>query len=198
MTPLRTLGALESGDSPSYRPTWRCETTSELIDDPLFHQRYRFSRDGDVVRVKIWTEPGGGVLAEHVHPKLEERYEVLEGEVTFHLDRKPRRAGPGERLVVAAGVRHSFENTGEGIAHLVVEVDPALDLRESIEDGVRLGRAGLLTASGKPRGLRGLVEAAALAHHYRETVVLSSPPPVVQRLLFPLLSRLTANLRRCA
>jgi quercetin dioxygenase-like cupin family protein len=167
--------------------------TSELIDDPLFHQRYGFSRDGDVLRVEIWTEPGGGVLAEHVHPKLEERYQVLEGEVSFRLDGKQRRAGVGERLVVPSGVRHSFENTGDGIARLVVEADPALELRESIEDGVRLGRAGMLTASGKPRGLRGLVEAAALAHRYRETVVLTSPPRAVQRLLFPLLARFAAR-----
>jgi quercetin dioxygenase-like cupin family protein len=163
--------------------------TSELIDDPLFHQRYGFSRDGDVLRVEIWTEPGGGVLAEHVHPKLEERYEVLEGEVTFRLDRKPRRAGPGERLVVPAGARHSFENTGQGTAHLLVEADPALQLRESIEDGVKLARAEMLTASGKPRGVRGLIEAAALAHRYRETVILTSPPRAMQRLLFPLLAR---------
>jgi mannose-6-phosphate isomerase-like protein (cupin superfamily) len=169
--------------------------TSELLDDPLFRQRYGFTREGDVLRVEIWTEPGGGVLAEHVHPKLEERYEVVEGEVTFHLDRRPRRAGPGERLVVPAGVRHSFQNTGEGIAHLVVEAEPALQLRESIEDGVRLGETGKLTAGGKPRGLRGLIEAAAVAHRYRATVVLSSPPPVMQRLLFPLLARFAASNR---
>jgi mannose-6-phosphate isomerase-like protein (cupin superfamily) len=169
--------------------------TNELIDDPLFHQRYGFSRDGDVLRIEIWTEPGGGVLAEHVHPKLEERYELVEGEVSFRLDGKERHAGAGERLVVPAGVRHSFENTGEGIAHLVVEAEPALQLRESIEDGVRLGESGKLTASGKPRGLRGLLEAAALAHRYRETVILSSPPPLVQRLLFPLLARFAASNR---
>jgi hypothetical protein len=92
-------------------------------------------------------------------------------------------------------VRHSFQNTGDGIAHLVVEAEPALQLRESIEDGVRLGETGKLTAGGKPRGLRGLIEAAAVAHRYRETVVLSSPPRVMQRLLFPLLARLAAGNR---
>jgi hypothetical protein len=148
-----------------------------------------------VLRVEIWTEPGGGVLAEHVHPKLEERYEVLEGEVTFRVDRKPRRAGRGERLVVPAGARHSFENTGQEIAHLVVEAEPALELRESIEHGVALARNQKFTASGKPRGLRALIEAAALAHRYRETVILSSPPPAAQRLLFPLLARFAAGNR---
>jgi mannose-6-phosphate isomerase-like protein (cupin superfamily) len=172
--------------------------TGQLLDDPLFHQRYGFSRDGDVLRVEIWTEPGGGVLAEHMHPKLEERYEVLDGEVTFRVDRKLRRAGPGERLVVPPGARHSFENTGEGVAHLVVEADPALELRESIEAGVKLAETVKLTASGKPRGLRALVEAAALARRYRETVVLSSPPPAMQRLLFPLLGRFASSNREPA
>lgn len=167
--------------------------TSMPLEDPLFRQRYRFAREGDVLRVEIWPEPGGGVLAKHVHPTLEERYEVLEGEVTFRLDRKARKAGPGERLVVPAGVRHSFENTGSGTAHLLVEADPARELRESIEDGVRLARSMRLTASGKPRGLRALIEAAAFAYRYRDTVILSSPPPVMQRLLFPLLARFSAS-----
>jgi quercetin dioxygenase-like cupin family protein len=168
---------------------------SRPIEDPFFRQRYGFSRDGDVLRVEIWTDPGGGVLAEHSHPKLEERYEVLEGEVTFRLDREPRRAGPGERLVVPAGVRHSFQNTGQSIAHLVVEAEPAMQLRESIEDGVELFRTEKFTAGGKPRGLRALIEAAGLAHRYRKTVILSSPPPALQRLLFPLLARFAASNR---
>ena len=167
--------------------------SSEYVDDPVFRQRYRFSRDGDVLRVEIWTEPGGGVLAEHVHPQLEERYEVVEGQVTFRVDGKQRQAGPGERLVVAPGVRHSFRNTGTETAHLVVEADPALRLRESIEDGAALARAESFTESGKLRSARALVEGAALAQRYRETVVLSSPPPAVQRLLFPLLARFASS-----
>jgi mannose-6-phosphate isomerase-like protein (cupin superfamily) len=167
--------------------------TAKPIEDPLFRQRYAFTRNGDALRIEIWTQPGGGVLAEHVHPNLEERYEVLEGEVTFRVDQKPRRAGPGERLVVPAGVRHSFQTTGQGIAHLVVDADPALELRESIEEGVRLARTEKLTASGKPRGLRTLIEAAALAHRYRATVILSSPPPAMQRLLFPMLARFATS-----
>jgi mannose-6-phosphate isomerase-like protein (cupin superfamily) len=167
--------------------------SNEIIKDPLFRQSYRFSRDGDVLRVEIWAEPGGGVLAEHVHPRHEERYEVLEGEVTFHVDRKPLWPRAGEPVVVPAGVRHRFENTGKQVAHLLVEAEPALALRESIQDGAELARIGRFTAGGKPRSLRALVEVAALAARYRETVVLTSPPPAVQRLLFPLLARFAAR-----
>jgi hypothetical protein len=44
---------------------------SELIEDPHFRQRSRFSRE--VPRIDIRTEPGGGVLADHSHPKPEAR-----------------------------------------------------------------------------------------------------------------------------
>jgi quercetin dioxygenase-like cupin family protein len=165
----------------------------EFIEDPLFRQRYRFSHDGDVLRIEIRTEPGGGVLADHVHPRLEERYEVLEGEVTFQVDQQPVVAGPGATLVVAPGVRHSFQNTGTYTAHLAVEADPALHLRESIEEGAALARAEKFTTAGKPRSLRAMIEGAALARRYRETVILSSPPPAVQRLLFPLLASFAAS-----
>jgi mannose-6-phosphate isomerase-like protein (cupin superfamily) len=167
--------------------------SSEIIQDPLFRQSYRFSRDGDVLRVEIWAQPGGGVLAEHVHPRLEERYEVLEGEVTFHVDRKPLRPPAGEPVVVPAGVPHRFQNTGNQVAHLLVEAEPALALQASIQDGAALARTGKFTANGKPRSVRALVAVAALAARYRETVVLTSPPPAVQRLLFPLLALFAAR-----
>jgi mannose-6-phosphate isomerase-like protein (cupin superfamily) len=166
------------------------------IEDPLFRQRYRFSREADVLRIEIRTEPGGGVLADHVHPRLEERYKVIAGEVTFRLDRKPVVAGPGTNIVVPAGVRHSFTNTGTNASHLEVEAEPALQLRESIEEGAALTQAEKFTADGKPRTLRALIEAAALGHRYRETVVLSSPPRTMQRLLFPLLARFAASTER--
>ena len=84
------------------------------------------------------------------------------------------------------------QNTAAETAHLVVEADRALLLRESIEDGAAPTRAESFTESGKPRGVRAPGRGAALAQRYRETVLLSSPPPAVQRLLFPLLARFTS------
>jgi mannose-6-phosphate isomerase-like protein (cupin superfamily) len=163
--------------------------TGERVEDPVFKQSYDFAREGETLRIDIRTEPGGGVRAEHVHPALEERYEVLEGEITVALDGEPRRLRPGARAVVPPGTRHSFENTGAASAHLIVEAEPARELRESIEEGARLTQAERFSEDGAPRSLRALVEAAALAERYRETVVLCSPPRLVQRALFPALAR---------
>jgi mannose-6-phosphate isomerase-like protein (cupin superfamily) len=162
---------------------------AKKVDDPLFKQSYGFSRRGETLRIEMWTDPGGGVRAEHIHPALEEHYEVLEGEITINLDGESRRLGVGERAVVPPGVRHSFENTGDRPAHLVAEAEPAQELRESIEDGARLARTERFSATGLPQSIRALVEAAALAERYRETVVLTSPPRLLQRILFPPLAR---------
>lgn len=166
------------------------------VRDQLFRQRYRFSREGDVLRIDIWSEPGGGVLTEHFHPTIEERYEVLEGQLTVYVEGKPRVLGPGERAVVPPGVRHRFENTGERESHVLVKAEPAEQLRESIEEGAALGGREQFSPNGKPRSARALFAAAALAHRYRETVVPTSPPRPVQRILFPILARLDRSTTR--
>src|SRR2546421_5235911 len=112
-----------------------------LIEDPLFRYRVRLSRDDEVLRGEFWVEPGGGGLVEHLHPTIEERFEVLAGEVTIRANRRNHKAGPGDRFTVEAGVRHSFQNTGEGLAHLAVEMEPALKMEQLFEDAAGLARA---------------------------------------------------------
>jgi quercetin dioxygenase-like cupin family protein len=169
---------------------------AELVEDPLFNQRYRFSRQGDVLRVEIWAEPDGGVTIEHFHPRLQERFEVFEGEVTFRVDGQERRAGPGDKLVAERGVRHSYKNRGPAVAHLAAEAEPALDLQESIEEAAAMARAGKFTPRGFPRGLRARLEAAEFADRYRETTLVTSPPLIVQRILSPPLVWLERRRRR--
>src|SRR5919197_775420 len=114
---------------------------SRLIEDPVRRQRYRFSRDGDVLRVGVWAAPGGDVPA-HVHPAQEERFEVLSGQVRFRVGGRKRSAGAGDRVVAPAGVRHSFKNVGKSEARLRIEVVPALGLQGFLEEAAALARAG--------------------------------------------------------
>lgn len=163
---------------------------SELVEDPLFRQHYRFSRAEEVLRVEMWTEPGGGVFAEHYHPSQEERFEVLEGEITFTVEGTKRRAAAGETVVVAPGVKHAFQNSGSEPARLISEVQPALRLQENIEAGAAMARDGKLSKRGNPTGFGALVEAAEISQRFRDTTVLCSPPPAFQRVAFPILARL--------
>jgi quercetin dioxygenase-like cupin family protein len=168
-----------------------------LVEDPVLRQRYRFTRateedGGEVLRVEMWIDPGGGVTP-HIHPAMQERFEVLTGHPSFLAGRKWRPARAGETVVVPAGVRHAYRNTGDEVAHLVCEARPPSLLQEFLEDTAGLARAGAFTRRAFPKRPSGVLRGIVLAHHYREMVVLlfpPMPPPFVQRLLFPSLARL--------
>jgi quercetin dioxygenase-like cupin family protein len=168
------------------------------VEDPVLRQRYRFSREGDVLIVDIRVEPGAGVPL-HFHPSLTETWEVVEGEFLFRAGRKKQRAEPGsEPLVVAPRVRHSFENVGSGVGHVRATVDPAMEMEQFLTDAAALAKAGRFTPSGMPRGMRGMLELADFVMRYRDSAMLTFPPPFLQRALFPPLARLERRRRRRA
>jgi mannose-6-phosphate isomerase-like protein (cupin superfamily) len=160
----------------------------ELIEDPVLKMGNRFWRtsgkDGEVLHVETRVTP-------HIHPVIEERFEVLEGRPEFLAGRRWSAFDPGEVVVVAPGTRHAFRNHGTAVARFVCEATPPSTLQEFLEDTAGLSRAGAITSRGLPRSLDGLLAGAVLARHYRDMVTLLAPlpPPVVQRLVIPPLAR---------
>ena len=61
----------------------------------------------------------------HLHRTYEEAFYVLEGELQFQLGSTEVRAGPGNAILVPAGVPHCFRNLGPGDVSLVVVGGPA-------------------------------------------------------------------------
>lgn len=173
---------------------------NELVEDPVLGMRYRFSHEGEVLRNEITVDHGGGP-PEHIHPGAEERFEVVEGDVTFWVGGKKVTSGPGDRHVVQPGVRHSFKNSGPGTALVVLEAQPPLALQAMFEDLAALSRAGKITRRVVPKGIGALLELADLGDRYREEIVPTGfpyPPPNVQRLVLPPLARLQRWRRRRA
>ena len=151
---------------------------------------FRPAEGEDAVLVDMWVEPGGGVPP-HVHPSMEERFEVISGELSFLAGRKWRTAGAGQTVVVPAGTRHAYRNRGDEVVHIRCEASPPMALQEFLEEVAALSRAGRLMRPGLPRTPAGLLDAAALAKRHRETVVLLMPPLFVQRLLMDPLAALS-------
>ena len=162
-----------------------------MVDDPVLGHRLSFSRatdpdGGEVLHVEIWLDPGGGVTP-HIHPAMEERFEVLEGAPSFLAGRSWSTADPGETVVVPAGTRHAYRNRGGVTAHMVCHARPPSTLQQFLEETAALSRAGRITRRGFPTGLRALLDGLALAKRHREMVVLlfpPMPPRFIQRLLF--------------
>ena len=168
----------------------------EVVVDPVLRQRVRFERttdaDGEVLHVECWVDPGGGVTP-HVHPAMEERFEVLSGRPSFLAGREWTTAGPGETVVVPPGTRHAYRNrTGEEV-HMICHARPPHTLQEFLEGAAALSREGKIKTRWALPAPRAILEAAAFAHRHREMVTLlfpPLPPPPVQRVVLPMLARL--------
>jgi quercetin dioxygenase-like cupin family protein len=161
-----------------------------VIEDPVLKQRLDFqpSEDGRAVRVEMWVDPGGGVPP-HIHPAIEEHFEVLSGRPEFLAGRKWATAAPGEVVVVPPGTRHAYRNRGDQLAHVVCHATPPSSLQEFLEDAAAMSRDGKLTRHGLPTSPRAALEALALTKRHQEMVVMSFPPmpPLpVQRVLWRL------------
>jgi quercetin dioxygenase-like cupin family protein len=170
------------------------EMEYELTVDPVLRMRSRFWRttedDHEVLNVETWVDPGGGVTP-HIHPTMEERFEVLEGRPEFLAGRSWREAHPGDTVLVPPGTRHAFRNRSGEVARFVCHATPPSTLQEFLEDAAALSRAGGITSRALPRSLDGLLQAAVMTHHYRDMVTLLAPlpPPAIQRCVIPPLAR---------
>jgi quercetin dioxygenase-like cupin family protein len=144
-----------------------------LIEDPVMKQRlgFRPADDGDAVLVEMWVEPGGGVPP-HVHPSMEERFEVISGELSFLAGRKWRTATAGESVVVPAGTRHAYRNSGDELAHGVCRASPPQSLEEFLTEAAAMARDGKLTRHGLPKSPAAALQALRLALRHRKMVVM--------------------------
>jgi len=144
-----------------------------LIEDPVLKQRlgFRPSEDGDAVLVEMWVEPGGGVPP-HVHPAMEERFEVISGELSLLSGRKWQTATAGETIVVPPGTRHAYRNSGAELAHGVCRASPPQSLQEFLEEAAAMARDGKITRHGLPKSPGALLQVLRLALRHRKMVVM--------------------------
>ena len=98
-----------------------------MIENPRTGEQIEFVADAPDVPVmhSTWTRPGHRAV-EHIHPAMEERFELLEGRASFLVDGQPRDAGAGEVVVVPRGVRHLAWNPTQGPVRLRLEMRPPL------------------------------------------------------------------------
>ena len=108
----------------------------DTIENPVTGERVVFHKtsadtNGEAVVIECFVKPHGFVAAAHVHPKQEERFQVLQGTVGFRTPLGEHIAGPGERVTVPAGTPHKFWNAGDNEAHFVCEVRPVRTYRSA-------------------------------------------------------------------
>ena len=155
----------------------------DTIENPVTGERLVFKKtsaetDGESVLFECFVQPSGCVAAAHVHPFQHERFQIIEGAVTFELDGQELTARPGDVIRVPPGMKHRFRNTGETEARFACEVSPALGFEQLIETMFSLAQNGKTNRKGMPNPLR----LAVIARAHFDTVRLPFPPAWMQRI----------------
>ncbi len=154
------------------------------ISGRLVFRRTAADTNGDLLEVDVYYKPGGNPPPVHYHPRQEEHFEVVSGEMLTRVDRVERTCGAGENVVVRAGSHHSMHNVSSQEAHVIWQTRPALKTEAFFETIWGLARDGKTNKKGVPNLLR----AAVLMREYQDEFRLTRPPFAVQKLLFGLLA----------
>jgi mannose-6-phosphate isomerase-like protein (cupin superfamily) len=169
----------------------------QTLENPASGERITFrataaQTGGELVAIDLELPAGRRVPGPlHVHPRQEERFEVVEGTMRFRMGRERIVAGPGEVVVVPAGVAHDFANAGDTDAVVRVEVRPALQMERMFETAVALAEQGRTMLGGIPKPL----ELAVFTREFDDEVRAAFPPRWLQRAALAPLGGL-ARLRR--
>jgi quercetin dioxygenase-like cupin family protein len=154
----------------------------QQLENPVTGEKLTFvetaaSTDGERVVVDLELAADGKVPGVHIHPKQEEKFEVLKGTMKFRYGMKKIVAKAGETVVVPAGKVHDFANAGALPAHVRVTITPALKMEELFETNVALAKEGKVMKSGMPKP----IEMALFVREFRDEVGAPFPPAFVVR-----------------
>lgn len=173
---------------PDARPTMATPGT-ELLSPTgerlVFVQTAR-ETGGALLELEATYAPNSAPPPEHVHPVQEERFRVLDGELTVYLDGAWRVYGPGEAFTVPPRTPHRMHNAGTAEARVAWEIRPALRTETFCETLWGLARDGKTDGHGVPN----LLQVAVIAREYNREFRLTKPPYPVQRVLFTALAPL--------
>ena len=125
--------------------------------------------------------PNTGGTPVHIHPHAMETYETVEGELDLYFDGSWRTLLAGQRLVVPAGVPHTFRNSSDQVTRVLNSHQPALRYDGYFEGLGRIVSRGIV--SSQKMTPKVILHLAVLMTSYREEIVSVRPPDTLMRLL---------------
>jgi len=163
----------------------------EVIDNPVAGQEFRLlerdsDTDGEFLRADLRYRADAVRFAEHVHPRQDETFKLLSGELIVSLDGDERSLDPGEQVTLPADVPHSHGNASGTETRVLWEARPPMVAETLIRMLAATAREGKTDASGTPN----VLAMAVFADTYPDLIYLASPPIAVQKALFKLLAPL--------
>jgi len=150
----------------------------DVIKHPSLGARLTFLKtsgqtNGDLLRVEVVLPPGFS-MAEHVHPRQEERHEVLSGTLRARVGGWDRDYEAGERVIGPPDVPHAWRNpSDQQELRIVSERRPASHTEHMLETGFAIARD---FEAGKKGAAKHLLRAAVLLDEIKEDFYFTGAP----------------------
>jgi oxalate decarboxylase/phosphoglucose isomerase-like protein (cupin superfamily) len=97
------------------------------------------------------TAPVGMVRPpRHIHRREQERFEILDGEVTVLAGRDPLRLRAGDTCEIPPGQAHTWSNSGDCPVRMIVEFQPAGAMQSFFETFCGLAQEHACDQHGQP------------------------------------------------
>jgi Mannose-6-phosphate isomerase len=127
---------------------------------------------------RVTMRPGASGPPAHIHPETEERFEVVEGPIVFHIDGRERSLSAGTEVRVAPETAHTFRNETDGEVMFRVRTLPSNErLGEVVATLFGLAQEGETDEAGRP----GLLQGAVMAEATIDDVYFADAPRGLQR-----------------
>jgi quercetin dioxygenase-like cupin family protein len=156
----------------------------QVIANPVTGEQIVFrataaETDGRLLSM-VYHAPAQYLIAPpHIHPRQEERSEVMAGTMRGRVGGADRRVRPGDVAIVAPGVRHTWRSDGDEGLHAIVEFRPALGTETFLEMLFALARAGKCNQRGMPPPL----QMAVLMNGHLDEICAPVIPQAVQAVV---------------
>ena len=162
------------------------------ISNPVNRQMIEFvttaeDSQGRMLEMISTWQPHSPKPIEHYHPRQEEIFTVLEGELTVKVSGRQYTLTKGESIKMSASTVHAMWNDSAAPVVANWKVFPAGRTEHFLETGMELAAEGKLN----PKGFSGKIRGLLLARKYRSEFRLHRPPYLIQILLFLLLTPLS-------
>jgi quercetin dioxygenase-like cupin family protein len=141
---------------------------------------------GELLQADWIGSPGWTTGPDHVHPRQEERFEVLSGKLGLRVGGVERVHSVGEVIVAPAGAPHAAWNVGTDEVHVLVDFRPALRTETAFETLAGLARDGKTNRAGVPKNPLRL---ALILREFEEEIYFVRPPLAVQKVILGALAR---------
>lgn len=155
-------------------------TVGDVTEIPRTGEKFVFlkrSRDtqGEIFEIEFFVREFALVAARpHIHATAEERVELIAGTARVRMGREEKIVGPGEAVVIPAGMVHFLRGEGEEFLHFRLQMRPPMKTETMFETLIGLHRDG--------KNLTNPLQALVLASEHGN--YLGGPPIWLQKPAF--------------